>query len=283
MCASSLLWACAGREPAAATASRARGSSNERPVDVRCGRRKSKLTMRTATRWRGGSHPVRAMVTRGLPAEARKNKKKSASRKRRPFRAMVCLARLEAEDRPESDVQVVVGAIVEIHHVASLSAQTENVPDKELRTNTRIKHAVGVAVKNAAKGVDKALARSAVRHAEVQESAFQHQVDSRRSNSGLNLRPEQPAEQSQARGSEGRAQSVVAGAGKVFRKVIPDVTFELKVIVHVKSQASTQPGEIGVACRREPGEVTVHSDFAMFFLGVERRHRHYHRQDNQQS
>src|SRR5579872_6144137 len=147
---------------------------------------------------------------------------------------------LEAESGPEGHVQIVVGAVIEIHHVTGFRSQSEHVADKELHTRAGVEHPVRVAIENATKGVGKACSRSAMGHTEVEEPAFQNQIGPHRSHSGLDLGPEYPAQQPQARRPEGSAQPVAAGAGKVLREVIADITFKLQVVVHIESQASAQ-------------------------------------------
>src|SRR5579864_3036431 len=80
--------------------------------------------------------------------------------------------RLEAESGPEGHVQIVVGAVIEIHHVTGFRSQSEHVADKELHTRAGVKHSVRVAIENATKGVGKACSRSAMGHTEVEEPAF---------------------------------------------------------------------------------------------------------------
>src|SRR5438105_3421935 len=92
------------------------------------------------------------MVTRACASEAWKTRKKRAP----PHRGALLLdyifrPGLEAEGRPEGHVQVVVGAIIEVHQVAGLGAQAKDVADKKFQARARIKYTVGVAVQDVSK------------------------------------------------------------------------------------------------------------------------------------
>src|ERR1051326_2991958 len=105
---------------------------------------------------------------------------------------MACSLPLEAELRSDHELQVVVGAVIEVDHVANLSPDAEALA--EFHADARIQDAVRVTVGNATHLVGE---RAAVvgAHAEIQEAALHRAVNASRSEGRLELRSEQSLEQ----------------------------------------------------------------------------------------
>jgi hypothetical protein len=178
---------------------------------------------------------------------------------------------LETEGRTNRQTEIVVGAAIKVHHIASLDTQSDGARE-ELHPAPWIEDAVGISRWNSRNLTsDVSNCRSVVITAEVEEATLQQNKRTYGASIGLDLRSKQTMQQTQVGPIYGYGSTVGKCVREALLEIVRHFCFQLDMGMDIETHPTTQAPEICIISMVQAHVIGEDANFSVILREYGRR------------